>query len=135
MIELATESLQRAGRLRVRVTGASMLPCIRPGDILDVRAAEAGAVGPGSVVLFSRDGRFFAHRVARREGEHLVTRGDALGGDDAAIAPAELLGEVTGVERHGRALAPRATFVTRGAAFLFRHSALAGRIFVRFASA
>lgn len=114
MIELAAESLRLVGRLRLRVTGASMLPAIRPGDILEVRERRAAGVRAGSVVLFERDGRLFAHRVVRREGVRLVTRGDALEHEDAAIGDAELLGEIVGVERG-----------------LFGRGSLAGRIFAR----
>ena len=107
MIELATESLRLAGRLRLRVNGSSMLPAIRAGDILEVRAARASAMAPGKVVLFRRDGRFFAHRVVRRDDGHLVTRGDALDHDDAPIGDRELLGEVVRVERSPWAFAMR----------------------------
>lgn len=131
MIELATESLRLAGRLRLRVGGSSMLPAIRPGDILEVHARRARDITPGSVVLFERAGRLFAHRVVRNEGGALVTRGDTLPHADAAIGEAELLGEVIAVERNGRPRTPRATVLTRLAALAFRRSALAGRVFTR----
>lgn len=133
MIELAAESLRLAGRLRLRVGGSSMLPAIRPGDILEVQARRACDIHPGSVVLFERGGRLFAHRVVGNEAGALVTRGDALAHADAAIGDAELLGEVIAVERNGRARTPRATLLTRFAATLFQRSPLAGRLFARLA--
>jgi len=135
VIELAAESLRVAGRLRLRVGGSSMLPAIRPGDILEVRARRAADVHPGSVVLFQRGGRLFAHRVVHREGAFLVTRGDALDHPDAAIGAAQLLGEVIAVERRGRTVAARPTPRVRAAAFLFRRSALAARLFMRLSPA
>ena len=121
------------GRLRLRVGGSSMLPAIRPGDILEVRARRACGIRPGSVVLFERGGRLFAHRVVGNEGGALVTRGDALADADAAIGDAELLGEVIAVERNGRSRTPRATLLTRLSAPLFQRSPLAGRLFTRLA--
>lgn len=133
MIELAAESLRLAGRLRLRVGGSSMLPAIRSGDILEVQARRACDIRPGSVVLFERGGRLFAHRVVGNGAGALVTRGDALAHADAAIGDAELLGEVITVERNGRARTPSATLLTRLAATLFQRSPLAGRLFARLA--
>ena len=131
MVELAAESLRLAGRLRLRVGGSSMLPAILPGDILEVQARHARDISPGSVVLFERGGRFFAHRVVGNQAAGLVTRGDALAHADAAVGDAELLGEVIAVERDGRVRTPRATLLTRLAASVFQRSPLAGRIFTR----
>ena len=61
--ESFTESLRRHGRARLAATGASMLPAIWPGDILEVHATAPDSVQRGEVVLFARDGRFYAHRV------------------------------------------------------------------------
>ena len=135
MIELAAESLRLTGRLRLRVGGSSMLPAIRPGDILEVRSRRAVDVHSGSVVLFQSGGRLFAHRVVQCDGAFLVTRGDALDHRDAAIGEAQLLGEVVAVERRGRPVAARPTALARTAAFLFRRSALAARVFMRLSPA
>ncbi|HUJ30408.1 MAG TPA: S24/S26 family peptidase [Candidatus Acidoferrum sp.] len=106
--ELAVEVLRSTGELRFIVRGASMLPSIFPGDILLVRNESIDAVHCGDVVLCSRDGRFYAHRVERtmrEDGQTLiVTRGDALAQDDPPIGKHEFLGQVLAVVRHGRLL-------------------------------
>lgn len=135
MVELAAESLRRTGRLRLRVTGSSMLPAIRPGDVLEVRACSAERVRPGMVVLFERDGRLFAHRAIRAAEPGLVTRGDTLAHDDGAVGEAQLLGAVVEVRRGGRVVASRATVVTRAAALVLRRSPLASRLFARWSAA
>ena len=135
MLELAADSLQRTGRLRLRVTGWSMLPAIRPADILEVRRAEASEVVAGRIVLFQREGRFFAHRVVRREHGRLVTRGDTLPSEDSPLDERELLGEVIAIERCGRTAMPQAKWIDRAGAFLFRRSDLAARLFTRWCAA
>src|SRR5258708_31630032 len=60
--ELAGEVLRSSGRLRLRVTGWSMLPTVMPGDTLIVDLVN-GAVSRGDIVLFNRNQRLFAHRV------------------------------------------------------------------------
>src|SRR4030095_8213006 len=75
---LAAEVLGCFGELQLRVIGSSMFPSVRPGDVLTIRRCAMSAVESGAIVLFTRDGRLFAHRVVARRNTHLVTRGDAL---------------------------------------------------------
>lgn len=83
-----------------------MLPSIFPGDTLVVLRHPAASVRPGQVVLFSRDGRFCAHRVVRAldlDGQlFVVTCGDALTQEDSPVAEHELLGRVTAALRRGK---------------------------------
>lgn len=104
--ELAAEVVRRSGRLRLGVTGSSMLPAIRPGDVLAIERCTVHDTRPGEVVLFSREGRLFAHRLVSRSGECLITRGDSLPACDPAVTAAELLGKVTLVLRRGRPIGP-----------------------------
>jgi len=133
VIELAAASLARTGRLRLRVTGTSMLPAIRPGDVLRVERCDAASLSPGEVVLFQRGERLFAHRAVRR-GHALALRGDTLDRDDAAVEGAQVLGKVVAIERRGREIAPGASrsLLQRSAARLFAALPLAARLFDRF---
>lgn len=132
MIDLAAETLRRTGRLRLRAQGSSMLPAICPGDVLRVKRVVLDRVECGDVVLYQRDGRFFAHRVVGRRPGTLVTRGDALDRDDEAIDARHYLGRVEALERgRGRLVAPRLTGARLAAARLFSHSGLATRAFLR----
>jgi signal peptidase I len=106
--ELAAALVRSVGRLRLAVVGSSMLPAIRPRDLLLVRRCGVQSTRVGDVVLFTRDSRLFAHRVISSDGSRLVTRGDALDMADAPIGGAELLGRVERVVRRGRVYRPRA---------------------------
>jgi hypothetical protein len=100
---LAEEVLRSYGRLRIMARGSSMVPTIFPGDILFVERDPLARLRPGHVVLASRGGRFFAHRVVRLTAlggsPRVITRGDALPGDDPAYFREEVLGRVTAVLR------------------------------------
>lgn len=137
MIELAADSLRASGRLRMRVAGSSMLPAIRPGDLVTVRRGAPAEARAGDVILFHRDGRFFTHRVVSRQGESLVTRGDAVAALDPPVQPGEFLGIVVSTQRgRGPALdCARTTWLQRLAAGVFRRSAAAGRLFTRWNAA
>jgi hypothetical protein len=103
---LAAEVLGRFGEVRLRVMGSSMLPSVQPGDVLTIRRCAMSAVESGAIVLFTRDGRLFAHRVVARRNTHLVTRGDALEWQDPPICQDQLLGRVVTLTRNGRQRQP-----------------------------
>lgn len=106
--ELLAETLRLHGRARLRVQGSSMLPALRPGDVLEVERRAPAQVDAGTIILYQRGQRLFVHRVLRKEAESgaLVARGDRLSRPDPAVRAEELLGEVTWVERGGRGFAP-----------------------------
>jgi signal peptidase I len=105
-LELAVEVARTFGRLRLRVTGTSMMPSIQPGDLLSVGRVGLREASPGEIVLFARGGRLFAHRIVERGGNphdpYLVTRGDRLLDNDPPVFQSELLGHVKAIERRGR---------------------------------
>ena len=105
-----------------------MLPSIFPGDILLVQSQPMAKARCGDVALWSRDGRFYAHRVTRllQDGERttLVTRGDALTAEDPPVGRDEYLGAVLAVVRRGRLieLSAKPTFAKRLLSYFIRHS-------------
>ncbi|MGH7986889.1 MAG: S24/S26 family peptidase [Candidatus Binataceae bacterium] len=103
--ELLVDTLRISGKTRLRVFGTSMLPAVWPGDEV---ALDGAMLIPavGEIVMFSRHGRLFIHRVVERRtcnGEtELVTRGDALAECDPPIKLDQVLGRVIAIRRHGR---------------------------------
>ena len=130
--ELFLEVLRSAGQARLAVTGTSMLPSIRPGDMLEVHRQGMEAILPGDVVLFLRNGGFAAPRVMEKAGEPdrtlLITRGDALRVPDPPVTPEELLGRVTAVLRGERRLDPRLTRWARVASWFLARSEFCARV-------
>ena len=103
---LIADVLRRFGNARLRVAGASMLPAIRPRDVLFVERRAIQQIQIGDIVLFALDDRLFAHRVVRRDVDEagaptLVTRGDTHRDEDLPIASNQLLGQVLTVTRNG----------------------------------
>lgn len=131
--ELAAQALRCFGALRLRVTGSSMLPAVRPDDVLRIRHCRIDEAGPGDIVLYIRQRRLFAHRVISRCGALLVTQGDGLAKADVPVTTYELLGKVTRVTRRGKTLRHESTpgLPARMAAALFRRAPSAGRLFTR----
>lgn len=130
--ELFLEVLKSTGQAKLAVTGTSMMPAIRPGDMLEVHRQGMEAILPGEVVLFMRNGGFAAHRVVEKvtgpERTLLITRGDALRVPDPPVSPEELLGRVTAILRGGRRLDPRLTPWARVASWFLARSEFCARV-------
>jgi signal peptidase I len=112
--ELAAEVNRRFGSLQLLVSGSSMVPVVRPGDVLHVRHSEVTDLSKGDIVVFRRAGRLIAHRAVRAPGKFgkglLVTQGDRVRRKDAPILGSELLGRVVAIERNGERTSPRSHF-------------------------
>ncbi len=107
---LATEVLRSFGEISLKVTGTSMLPTVWPGDVLKIQFTEFEQVLLGDIVLYTRQNRFFIHRVTGKfnaPGErHLSMRGDAMAAADPPVSEEELLGRVVGIQRFGNVIEP-----------------------------
>jgi len=132
--ELAAELVRSAGELRLRVTGSSMLPAIRPGDELLIRRCAIVTAGVGEVILFARDGRLFVHRVIAQSGETLLVRGDAVTAPDPSVSASEFLGKVVQVWRGQRPIPIRSGMSVREriVAQFVRRSTMAARLITRY---
>jgi signal peptidase I len=130
--ELAAESLRVSGRLRLRVTGWSMLPTICPGDTLIIERADARVVSEGDIVLCARENRFVVHRIVARHADAITTQGDAMPQTDPPVPDQDLLGKVASIERNGRCVVPgkKMSLGKRALATAVQHSNLAARVVV-----
>jgi hypothetical protein len=108
--ELAGEVLRSTGKLRLQVTGWSMLPTVMPGETLEVESFGDGEVSLGDIVLFRREGRLFAHRVvtvASDSGsDQIITRGDGMPNADPPLDSSDVLGKVCRILRDGKSRKP-----------------------------
>jgi Peptidase S24-like len=100
---LLAEMLRSFGEFRFVAWGSSMVPSIFPGDTLIVRRGTPEGARSGDVLLFFREGRFYAHRLVGKAEEgglnRLVARGDAFSRNDPPYAENEMLGHVAAVIR------------------------------------
>ncbi len=135
--ELATEVLQTSGKLTLQVTGWSMLPTIFPGDTLIVERCSAASTREGDIVLVSRDGRIFVHRLLEKTCESersssIRTRGDSMPTIDPPVKEQQLLGRVAAIERNGKRITPTRSLhgLHRVVAAVVRRSDFAGRVVI-----
>jgi hypothetical protein len=103
--QLMKAVLARGGVFHFRARGWSMTPFIRNGDTITVApvSMEAPAVGKVVACLQPATGQLVVHRIIARQGAAYLVQGDnAAGQPDDLVAPQDILGCVTRVERDGR---------------------------------
>ena len=105
-LELALECLAQSGHLRLRVTGASMLPTIRPGSYVLIRRASSAALSPGDVILARTEDGIRLHRLFEIRGTGAdavwITRGDNHTHCDPPLTCGQILGVLSHVEEPRR---------------------------------
>lgn len=120
--ELVAEVARRFGEVRLKVTGASMLPCVRPSDVLIVRYANSWHLRPGHIVLYHRQGELVAHRVIASRRDQLITRGDMLPQSDPPVEASDIVGRVVCIIRNGRRKDPEQSYLQRTVSSILRRS-------------
>ncbi len=120
-LELAVQSLQQGERLRLRVSGGSMAPLLRPGETVLVKACQPEALRLGDLALVRREGDLVTHRLIGREALGWITKGDGSPWADPPVKSDYFLGKAVALESGER----RISFETKA---WRRRSRLAGQI-------
>jgi signal peptidase I len=129
--DLTAEVIRRFGEARLKVTGASMLPSLWPGDEIAVRRQSAAGLSAGQVVLGYRNQAFVAHRVVAIRDGAVVTRGDALAYEDAPFREDEVLGVVVSIMRRGRRVGLSPAWWQRVTSWMVQGSELCTKVLLR----
>jgi signal peptidase I len=101
---LFEDILNRGLSLRVKVTGRSMAPFLKGGEVLTIQKTALSSLRKGDL-LFFRDANFHPviHRIISRQlrsdGQFIFqVKGDAVGACDAPVRGAEVLGKACKIE-------------------------------------
>lgn len=102
-------ALNLKGRAFLEVSGKSMLPWFRPGDIVFLRKTDLNQISRGNVVVLQKKGRLCMHRVVRlinsdngdASSARFITKGDSHVFADTPIGAEELCGQVEFLYRNG----------------------------------
>lgn len=94
-------ALERGQRVRLAVSGSSMLPFIHDGDTIELLPLGVAPRAGDIVLAEASDGQYVLHRVVRADGELYFLRGDAQERDECAVRHGDLLGQATTVQRNG----------------------------------
>lgn len=103
---LFEDILKNGSQLRIRVTGRSMSPFLKGGEILTIRQVPCHVLRRGDIILFrNQHDHPVVHRIIRKElSSHkntvtFHTKGDAIGSFDEPVYGDYVLGKVCTIER------------------------------------
>lgn len=105
VIALVDEVLAGGFDIRIRVTGNSMAPFLRGGEILTIRKVPCNTLCRGDLIFFTTiEGFLILHRIVeKQQGEDAAyffrTKGDALSTMDELVREHDILGKVCKIER------------------------------------
>lgn len=99
-VDVIVDLLARGHAVEFRVRGDSMHPTIREDELLHVVPVDRASIRRGHIVLVMLERGLTAHRVVRRDGDVIVTRGDNAPHADEAVHIERVMGKVrVGVRR------------------------------------
>ncbi len=136
-LALAADLLRTGSTLQLKVRGASMMPALRPGEIVTIAPVDCRQLRSGDIVFLVRNSKALVHRIQTRvetpEGPRGCTRGDAVSTPDAPARPNEILGKVVSVLRgHQHLTLPsHSDLLNQVLAWVFRHSDFSLRLALR----
>lgn len=108
VIPWVREALRREARVRMTVSGSSMLPFLRDGDTIELEAVGS-TCRLGDVVLAEvTEGQYLVHRVIWASERTVWLAGDAQSTAQGPLPVSSLLGRVVAIERHGKRIRPTA---------------------------
>ena len=85
--------------LRLSVSGDSMRPLLRAGDMVEVERVPPAELRAGDIVVVQRQGEFVTHRLLRVDERGWHTHGDGTRSLDVPVAADEIVGRVVTLER------------------------------------
>ncbi|MDX9787071.1 MAG: S24/S26 family peptidase [Desulfobacterales bacterium] len=133
--ELLSAVMAKGGYFRFKARGTSMHPFIRDGDVITLSAVTAGTglhVGDIAAVLHPVSGKLIVHRVIRKRGTRVQTKGDNSKLADESVPVSAVLGRVSQVRRGGSNCYNRTKIKDLLAAWFSRLGLLPGRLSVFF---
>jgi len=104
-LRLFEDILNSGLSLRVKVTGRSMSPFLRGGEILTIRKVPLSSLQTGDLIFFKNHlGSRLLHRIIKKKRDNngmfaFQTKGDALRVCDESVRHDEILGKVFKIEK------------------------------------
>lgn len=100
------EVLQSGVNMRIRVTGRSMAPFLKGGEVVTIKKVPCSDLRRGDLIFFETSGgSLLLHRLVKKsragEGYLFQTRGDGLRSFDNPVHGEKVFGKVCRIERNG----------------------------------
>lgn len=102
-LSLLGEISDKVEYIRMQVKGGSMYPFIRSGEWVKLEpASNCRNIKKGEMILFSKEGNIYAHRVVNKREDFVIAKGDLSFGNEGNIPIDDVLAKIVSVQRNGR---------------------------------
>jgi len=105
------KKLLRLKTLPLKSTGQSMLPILRPNDIVYFKKTPFLKIKVNDLIIFKKKNQLITHRVIYKTKKYLITKGDNNPNSDGKIYPKQILGKVYQIKRNGQIFNPETFYL------------------------
>jgi signal peptidase I len=110
-MEKIFKKLLRLKTLPLKSTGQSMLPILRPNDIVYFKKTPFLKIKVNDLIIFKKKNQLITHRVIYKTKKYLITKGDNNPNSDDKIYPKQILGKVYQIKRNGQIFKPETFYL------------------------
>jgi signal peptidase I len=108
--DLADELLDKGTSIRIKASGYSMFPAIRPGNTIIIKPVPPDELKCGMIIAWKREKDMVVHRLIlayESDGKkHYITRGDSCRSSDKPVTPDMIAGRVEAIYKDYRLMRP-----------------------------
>ena len=102
-LDFSLKLIEEKGKIYLRLSGFSMFPFLKDGDVALIKKVEISALKTGDVIVFKLDQKMIAHRLMeiKKNGEHyeITTKGDTSKNNDPKFTELNYVGKITSFNR------------------------------------
>ena len=110
-------SLQRQRQFRLKSQGASMLPFLRPGDVVYYKRIKLHQYLVKDLVLVKKKSRYFTHRIIYQNNRYMITKGDNNPESDGKINPDQIVGRAYQIKRNSQIIDPEQIYLLQSSLY------------------
>ena len=110
-MEKIFKKLLRLKSIPLKSTGQSMLPILRPNDIVYFKKTPFLKIKVNDLIIFKKKNQLITHRVIYKTKKYLITKGDNNLNFDGKIYPKQILGKVYQIKRNGQIFKPETFYL------------------------
>ena len=110
-MEKIFKKLLRLKTLPLKLTSQSMLPILRPNDVVYFKKTPFLKIKVNDLIIFKKKNQLITHRVIYKTKKYLITKGDSNLNFDGKIYPKQILGKVYQIKRNGQIFKPETFYL------------------------
>ena len=110
-MEKIFKKLLRLKTLPLKLTSQSMLPILRPNDVVYFKKTPFLKIKVNDLIIFKKKNQLITHRVIYKTKKYLITKGDSNLNFDGKIYPKQILGKLYQIRRNEQIFKPETLYL------------------------